>query len=66
VIALAGSFAQKKMHPKSSGSFPVSSFVFISLLIAVILLLGALTFLPALTMGPIIEQFFMLKGMLSS
>jgi len=66
IIALAGSFARKKMHPKNAGSFPVSSFVFISLLIGVILLVGALTFLPALTMGPIIEQFFMLKGVLSS
>jgi K+-transporting ATPase ATPase A chain len=66
VIALAGSFAVKKVHPKSASSFPVSSLVFISLLIGTILLLGALTFFPALTMGPIIEQFFMLKGLLSS
>jgi K+-transporting ATPase ATPase A chain len=65
VIALAGSFAAKKVHPKSAGSFPVSSLVFISLLIGVIFLIGALTFLPALTMGPIIEQFYMLKGTLS-
>lgn len=64
VLALAGSFGQKKIHPKSAGTFPVSSLVFISLLVGVILLVGALTFLPALTMGPIIEQFFMLKGML--
>ncbi len=66
VIALAGSFVQKKIHPKSAGTFPVSSLVFISLLIGVILLLGALTFFPALTMGPVIEQFDMLKGTLSS
>jgi K+-transporting ATPase ATPase A chain len=62
VMALAGSLVSKKVHPKSAASFPISSFVFITLLIGVILLLGALTFLPALTMGPIIEQFFMLKG----
>jgi len=62
VMALAGSLVGKKVHPKSAASFPLSSFVFITLLIGVILLLGALTFLPALTMGPIIEQFFMLKG----
>ncbi len=62
VIALAGSFAQKKIHPKTAASFPVSSLIFTSLLIGIILLIGALTFLPALTMGPIIEQFFMLKG----
>ena len=64
VIALAGSLAQKKIHPKNAGSFPVSSFVFLSLLIGVILLLGALNFLPVLTLGPIIEEFFMLKGTL--
>lgn len=66
VIALAGSFVEKKIIPKTAASFPVSSLVFILLLIGVILLLGALTFFPALTMGPIIEQFFMLKGTLSS
>lgn len=65
VIALAGSFVEKKILPKTSASFPVSSLVFIILLIGVILLLGALTFLPALTMGPIIEQFFMTRGQLS-
>lgn len=64
VIALAGSLVEKKIHPKTTGSFPVSSWVFITLLVGVILLVGALTFLPALTMGPIIEQFDMIKGIL--
>lgn len=64
VIALAGSLVQKKIHPTTAASFPVSSFIFLSLLIGVILLLGALNFLPSLTMGPIIEQFFMIKGTL--
>lgn len=66
VIALAGSLVKKKIHPTTEASFPVSSVVFISLLVGVILLLGALTFFPALTMGPIIEQFFMLKGTMFS
>ena len=65
VLALAGSFGHKKIHPKNSGSFPVSSFVFVTLLVGIILLLGALTFLPAISMGPIIEQFYLLKGVLS-
>ncbi len=64
VIALAGSLAHKKVHPQTAASFPISSLIFISLLVGVILLVGALTFLPALTMGPIIEQFFMIKGTL--
>ena len=62
ILALAGSLAGKKIHPQTAASFPVSSFVFLSLLIGVILLLGALNFLPGLTMGPIIEQFLMRKG----
>ena len=62
VLALAGSFVEKKVHPQSAGSFPVSSLIFTGLLVGVILLVGALTFLPALTMGPIIEQFYLLKG----
>jgi K+-transporting ATPase ATPase A chain len=64
MIALAGSLALKKIHPTTAASFPVTSVIFISLLIGVILLLGALNFLPALTMGPIIEHFSMLKGAL--
>ena len=66
VLALAGSLVQKKVHPPTSASFPVSSFIFITLLIGIIILIGALTFLPALTMGPIVEQFSMLKGTLFS
>lgn len=64
VIALAGSLVRKKVHPPSLASFPVASVVFISLLIIVILLLGALNFLPSLTLGPIVEQFYMIKGTL--
>ncbi len=62
VLALAGSLVEKKVHPSTLASFPISSFIFVSLLIGVIFLVGALTFLPALTMGPILEEFFMLKG----
>jgi K+-transporting ATPase ATPase A chain len=64
VIAIAGSLAEKKFHPKTAASFPISSFVFLSFFVGVILLLGALNFLPALTMGPIVEYFFMIKGTL--
>ena len=61
VIALAGSLVQKKVHPPSSASFPISSLIFISLFVGIILLIGALTFFPAVTMGPVLEQFFMQK-----
>ena len=62
IIALGGSFLQKKKHPHSAGSFPTSGPMFTFLLIGVIILLGALTFIPSLVMGPILEEFFMLKG----
>lgn len=66
VVALAGSLVKKKIHPMTAASFPISSSVFILLLVGVIILVGALTFLPALTMGPVIEQFLMWKGVLFS
>lgn len=62
VVALSQSLAEKKIHPVTAASFPLSSFIFIALLIGVIILIGALTFFPALTMGPIIEQFDFMKG----
>ena len=61
VLALAGSFVQKQVHPKT---FPISSFLFIAILVGVIFLVGALTFLPALTMGPILEHFVLFRGKL--
>jgi K+-transporting ATPase ATPase A chain len=64
IMALAGSFAQKKLVPASAGTFPVSGGTFVILLLGTILLVGALNFLPALALGPIVEHFLMLKGTL--
>ena len=50
--------------PFSTGTFPVSGFTFIVLLIGTVLLIGALNFLPALTLGPIVEHFLTLQGKL--
>lgn len=61
-IALAGLFAQKKTIPVSSGTFSTESWLFAILLTSVILIVGALTFFPALSLGPIVEQFLMLRG----
>ncbi len=58
-LALAGSLAQKKYVPPSSGTFPTHGWLFVMLLISVILIVGALTFFPALTLGPIVEHFLM-------
>src|SRR5205823_13951539 len=46
IMALAGSLVQKKIAPPSVGTFPVSGFTFVVLLLGTILLVGALNFLP--------------------
>jgi K+-transporting ATPase ATPase A chain len=62
LLALAGSLARKKLVPASVGTFPVSGFTFVVLLVGTVILIGALTFLPALALGPVVEHFLMLKG----
>lgn len=62
ILALAGSFAAKKMVPAGPGSFPVSGTTFTVLLIGTVVLVGALNFLPALALGPIVEHFLMHAG----
>ena len=62
ILAVAGSLAQKKESPMTSGTFEVDTTLFGLLLIAVILIVGALTFVPALSLGPIVEHLLMLKA----
>ena len=62
MLALAGFLAEKKIVPESAGTFPVTTPLFVILLIAVILIVGALTFFPALSLGPIVEQLLMQAG----
>jgi K+-transporting ATPase ATPase A chain len=64
VLAIAGALCQKKLVPKSSGTFPTHGTMFIILLISVIVIVGALTFFPALTLGPVVEHFLMHGGRL--
>jgi K+-transporting ATPase ATPase A chain len=59
VLALAGSFARKRLIPPTKGSFPMSGLTFTIVLIGTVLIIGALTFLPALALGPIVEHFLM-------
>lgn len=56
VLAIAGSLAQKKIIPNSSGTLATHTPLFITLLIGITIVLGALSFLPALALGPIVEQ----------
>jgi K+-transporting ATPase ATPase A chain len=64
IMGLAGSLAGKKISPPSAGTFPVSGFTFVILLLGTVLLVGALNFLPALTLGPVIEHFLTNQGKL--
>jgi potassium-transporting ATPase potassium-binding subunit len=59
MLALAGFLAEKKIVPESAGTFPVTTPLFVVLLISVILIVGALTFFPVLSLGPIVEHFLM-------
>lgn len=62
MLALAGSLAQKKKVPSSSGTLPTASVTFSVWMIMVILIIGALTFFPLFAMGPIAEHLTMVGG----
>jgi len=62
VLAIAGSFAAKKITPPSAGTFPTDGLLFIVLLIGVVLIVGVLTFFPALSLGPVVEHFLIQTG----
>ena len=56
ILAIAGSLANKKKVPVSSGTLPTHTPLFIAWLMGVIVIVGALSFLPALALGPIVEH----------
>jgi K+-transporting ATPase ATPase A chain len=64
MLAVAGSLAAKQKIPPSAGTFPTNGPLFVGLVIGVILIMGGLTYFPALTLGPIAEQFELLRGRL--
>ena len=64
VLAIAGSLAAKRATAPSAGTFPTTGPIFVVLLVGVILIVAALTFFPADSLGPIVEQFAMLRGKL--
>jgi K+-transporting ATPase ATPase A chain len=64
VLGIAGSMAQKKVAPPSSGTFPTTGGLFVGLLVGVIVIVGALTFFPVYALGPILEQLLMTAGRL--
>jgi len=56
ILAIAGSLANKKKVPASSGTLPTHTPLFVAWVIGVIIIVGALSFLPALALGPIVEH----------
>ncbi len=64
MLALAGFLSERKLVAESSGTFPVTTPLFVGLLIGVILIVGALTFFPALALGPVVEHLLMGAGRL--
>ena len=64
MLALGGFLAEKKVAPESAGTFPVTTPLFVVLLVGVVLIVGALTFFPALSLGPIVEHLLMGTGKL--
>jgi potassium-transporting ATPase potassium-binding subunit len=65
-MAIAGSLAEKKIVPASTGTFPTTGGLFVGLVVGVILIIGGLTFFPALALGPIVEHLAMTSGTLYS
>jgi potassium-transporting ATPase potassium-binding subunit len=62
MMALAGFLAEKKVVPESAGTFPVTTPLFVVLLVSVIVIVSALTFFPALSLGPLVEHLLMGSG----
>jgi potassium-transporting ATPase potassium-binding subunit len=59
VLAIAGSLAERKKVPPSTGTLPTHTPLFVVLVAGTITLIGALTFVPALALGPIVEHLQM-------
>jgi K+-transporting ATPase ATPase A chain len=64
MLALGGFLAERKTVPESAGTFPVTTPLFVILLVSVILIVGALTFFPVLALGPLVEHLLMGAGAL--
>ena len=64
MLALGGFLSEQQQAPESAGTFPVTSPLFVTLLIGVILIVGALAFFPVLSLGPVVEHLAMGAGRL--
>jgi len=62
MVALGGFLSERRVAPADVGSFPVTTPLFVALLVGVILIVSALTFFPALALGPVVEHLLMASG----
>lgn len=62
VLALAGFLAERRPAPATTGTFPVTGPLFVTLLLGVILIVGALTFFPVLSLAPVLEELLLPIG----
>src|SRR5262249_50208685 len=65
MIALAGFLAEKEIAPESVGTFPVTTPLFVVLLVPAVGLVAPLTFSPPPPLAPIVDLFLMGAGNLS-
>jgi potassium-transporting ATPase potassium-binding subunit len=64
MLGVGGSLAAKKAAVQGIGTFRTDTLIFGVLLFSVIIIVAGLTHFPALTLGPVLEHFLMLKGVL--
>ena len=62
ILAIAGSFAMKDVHPVTAGTLPTDNATFGLFLVGVIVIIAGLSFLPVLVLGPILEHLQLFLG----
>ncbi len=56
VLAIAGALAARNTVPRSLGTLPTHTPLFVSMLVLIVVLISVLTYIPALALGPIAEH----------
>jgi potassium-transporting ATPase potassium-binding subunit len=64
MLGVGGNLAVKRIVAQSTGTFRTDTVIFGVLLFFIIVIVAGLTHFPALTLGPILEHFLMVKGVL--
>jgi len=64
MLGVGGSLGGKRLMAQGAGTFKTDTALFGSLLFFIVIIVAGLTHFPALTLGPILEHFLMVKGVL--